>query len=62
LRHELRDHERARLEKEEDQVFAKVSDVKTIKPLSKKLRDWMPKQWEIYKKKKGLEGVGDEPE
>ena len=55
LRHELRDHERARLEKEEDQVFAKASDVKNVKPLSSKLREWMPKQWEIYKKKKGLE-------
>lgn len=55
LRHELRDHERARLQKEEDQVFAKVTDVKNVKPLSSKLREWMPKQWEIYKKRKGLE-------
>jgi hypothetical protein len=60
LRYELRDHERACLEKEEDQVFAKVSDVKYIKPLSKKLREWMPKQWELYKKKKGLEGVPED--
>jgi hypothetical protein len=51
----LRDHERARLQKEEDQVFAKVTAMKNIKPLSNKLREWMPKQWEIYKIKKGLD-------
>jgi hypothetical protein len=54
LRHELRDHERARLEKEENKVFASAKDVKYIKPLSDKMREWMPKQWQIYKKKKGL--------
>jgi hypothetical protein len=51
LRHELRDHERARLEKEEYKVFANAKDVKYLKPLSDKMRQWMPKQWLIYKKK-----------
>jgi hypothetical protein len=36
LRHELRDHERARLEKEEYKVFANAKDVKYLKPLSDK--------------------------
>jgi hypothetical protein len=50
----LRDHERAWLTKEEEKVFAKATDVKTIKPLSQKMKDWLPKQWEIYKRRKGL--------
>jgi hypothetical protein len=54
LRHELRDHERAHLEKAENKVFANAKDAKYLKPLSDKMRQWMPKQWLIYKKKKGL--------
>jgi hypothetical protein len=44
LRHELRDHKRARLEKEENKVFANAKDVKYLKPLSDKMRQWMQKQ------------------
>ena len=54
LKNELRKDERKRLLEEEEQVIAKLSDVKTIKPLSDLLKQWMPKQWEIYKRRKGL--------
>lgn len=54
LRHLLRTHERARLLKEEDKVFAKESDVKYIKPFSTKMKEWMPRQWQIYKERKGI--------
>jgi hypothetical protein len=54
LRHILRDDERARLLKEEEKSFAKVSDVKYMKPLSKKMQEWKKEQWKIYKKKKGI--------
>eukprot|EP00956_Cyclotella_meneghiniana_P016988 scaffold27384_cov36-Cyclotella_meneghiniana.AAC.11 len=53
LRHILRDDERARLQKEEEKVFAKVEEIKSIKPLSSKMKEWMPRQWQIYKQKKG---------
>jgi hypothetical protein len=33
---------------------AKESDIKHIKPMSHKLKQWMPKQWAIYKRRKGL--------
>jgi hypothetical protein len=54
LRHLLRTHERARLLKEEDKTFAKESDVKYIKPFSTKMKEWMPRQWQIYKERKGI--------
>jgi hypothetical protein len=60
LRHILRNHERSRLSMEEDKVFAKVEEVKYVKPLSVKMKEWMPKQWNIYKQKKGI--VITEPE
>ena len=50
----LKEHERARLLKEEDKVFSKLEEVKYIKPLSQKMKEWMPKQLEVYKKRKGL--------
>lgn len=50
----LKVHERARLQREEEKVFAKLEDVKYLKPLSPKMKEWMPKQMEIYKKRKGL--------
>eukprot|EP00956_Cyclotella_meneghiniana_P022850 scaffold43611_cov30-Cyclotella_meneghiniana.AAC.1 len=53
LRHVVRDDERARLQKEEEKVFAKVQDIKSIKPFSEKMKQWMPRQWQIYKEKKG---------
>ena len=53
LRHILRDDERARLQKDEEKVFAKVQDIKNIKPFSEKMKQWMPRQWQIYKEKKG---------
>jgi hypothetical protein len=60
LRHILRNHERSRLSMEEDKVFAKVEEVKYVKLLSDKMKEWMPKQWNIYKQKKGI--VIAEPE
>jgi hypothetical protein len=54
MRHELCDHEWARLEIEENKVFANAKAVKYLKPLSDKMRQWMPMQWLIYEKKKGL--------
>ena len=53
MRHILRDDERARLQKDEEKVFAKVTDIKNIKPFSEKMKQWMPRQWQIYKEKKG---------
>ena len=53
LRHILRDDERALLQKDEEKVFAKVTDIKSIKPFSEKMKQWMPRQWQIYKEKKG---------
>jgi hypothetical protein len=49
----LRRHERTRLVEEEDRVHAKESDVKHSKPISDKLKQWLLKQWEIYKEAKG---------
>jgi hypothetical protein len=31
----------------------KLDDIRNIKPLSEKLKEWMPKQWAIYKERKG---------
>eukprot|EP00956_Cyclotella_meneghiniana_P009982 scaffold13785_cov38-Cyclotella_meneghiniana.AAC.1 len=47
-------HEQARLLREENKVFSKLEDIKYLKPLSQKLKEWMPKQLEVYKKRKGL--------
>jgi hypothetical protein len=46
----LRKHERTRLVEEEDRAHAKESDVKHIKPISNKLKQWLPKQWAINKR------------
>ena len=49
--HELKpflvDHEIVRLQKEENKFVKVRSKVKTIKPLSDKMVEWLPKQWEI---------------
>jgi hypothetical protein len=45
--------EQARLLTEEDKTV-KIDSIKNIKPLSDELKQWMPKQWQIYKHKKGL--------
>ena len=47
-------HEQARLLREENKVFSKLEEIKYLKPLSQKLKGWMPKQLEVYKKRKGL--------
>jgi hypothetical protein len=31
----------------------KLDEVKNIKPLSQKMQQWLPIQWQIYKKRKG---------
>ena len=49
----LKIHEHSRLGREEGQHLKDFSEVKNIKPLSQKMQQWMPKQWEIYKRKKG---------
>lgn len=50
---ELKKHEHARLGADEGIHLKDYNEVKNIKPLSQKLQQWMPKQWEIYKRKKG---------
>ena len=56
--HELKpfliDHEIVRLQKEENKFVKVRSKVKTIKPLSDKMVEWLPKQQEIYKKRNGI--------
>ena len=56
--HELKpflvDHEIVRLQKEENKFVKVRNKVKTIRPLSDKMVEWLPKQWEIYKKRKGI--------
>jgi hypothetical protein len=49
----LRNDEHRRLGQEEGQHLPKYEDVKNIKPLSQKMQEWMPIQWQIYKKRKG---------
>jgi hypothetical protein len=49
----LRDHERA-VDKGGREGLCKGDGRKTIKPLSQKMKEWLPKQWEIYKRRKGL--------
>jgi hypothetical protein len=41
-------------EEEERHVKDPKRDVPTIKPLSEKMNEWFPIQWEIYKKRKGV--------
>ena len=50
----LKEHEQARLLREEEKVFATLQEVKYLKPLSQKMKQWMPKQMEVYKRRKGL--------
>ena len=50
---ELKKHEHARLGADEGIHLKDYNEVKNLKPLSQKLQQWMPKQWEIYKRKKG---------
>ena len=38
---------------EEDKTV-KIDSIRNIKPLSDEMKQWMPKQWQIYKRKKGL--------
>ena len=49
----VKKHEQQRLLVEEDKTV-KVDKIKYLKPLSDELKQWMPKQWQIYKRKKGL--------
>ena len=56
----LKVHEHARLAREEGQHLKDFKEVKNIKPLSQKLQQWMPKQWAIYKRKKGQVHEGAE--
>ena len=49
----VKKHEQLRLLEEEDKTV-KIDSIKTIYPLSHELKQWMPKQWQIYKRKKGL--------
>jgi hypothetical protein len=53
MQNELREHEHGRLAREEGQHLKDFKEVKNIKPLSQKIQEWMPKQWEIYKRRKG---------
>jgi hypothetical protein len=41
-------------------LCTKHEEVNYMKPLSDKMKEWMPKQWNIYKQKKGI--VIAEPE
>jgi hypothetical protein len=52
----LRAHEHGRLTdiaNEEKYQPPKLDEVKNIKPLSQKMQQWLPIQWQIYKKRKG---------
>jgi hypothetical protein len=49
----VKKHEQAHLLTEEDKTV-KITSIKNIKPLSDELKLWMPKQWQIYKRKKDL--------
>ena len=50
----LIDSEIERKRKEENIYIKEQKEVKAIKPLSDKMKQWLPKQWEIYKRRKGL--------
>jgi hypothetical protein len=49
----LRADEHLKLCKTEDPP-PKYEEVKNFRPLSQKLKEWMPIQWQIFKKRKGL--------
>ena len=49
----VKKHEQARLLTEEDKTV-KIDSIKNIKPLPDELKQLMPKQLQIYKRKKGL--------
>jgi hypothetical protein len=56
LKSVLRAHEHGRLTdiaNEEKYQPPKLDEVKNIKPLSQKMQQWLPIQWQIYKKRKG---------
>ena len=53
----VKKHEQQRLlvlVEEDKTVKIEIDKIKHIKPLSDELKQWMPKQWQIYKRKKGL--------
>lgn len=50
----LVDSEIERKRKEENIFIKEAKEVKTIKPKSDKMKQFLPIQWEIYKKRKGL--------
>ena len=50
----LVDSEIERKRKEENIYIKEAKEVKTIKPKSNKMKQFLPIQWEIYKKRKGL--------
>lgn len=50
----IEEHKRLSDEAREANVHPpKLNEVKNCKPLSDKLKEWLPKQWAIYKEKKG---------
>ena len=49
----VKKHKQTRLLMEEDKTV-KIDSIRNIKPLSDEMKQWMPKQWQIYKRKKGL--------
>jgi hypothetical protein len=56
LKSVLRAHEHGRLTdiaNEEKYQPPKLDEIKNIKPLSQKMQQWLPIQWQIYKKRKG---------
>jgi hypothetical protein len=53
LKKALRSDEHLKLCKTEDPP-PKYEEVKNIRPLSQKLKEWMPIQWQIFKRRKGL--------
>jgi hypothetical protein len=38
----------------EEEKAVKEENIQNIKPLSAAMKQWMPQQWIIYKRKKGL--------
>jgi hypothetical protein len=49
----LKQHKQQRLAVEEEKTV-KADSIRNIKPLSAEMKQWMPQQWIIYKRKKGL--------
>jgi hypothetical protein len=54
LKKALRADEHSTLCKTTEDPPQKYKKVKKIRPLSQKLKEWMPIQWQIFKKRKGL--------